>query len=681
MKFLELGSGILRKAKASSEMVLAGMVAAVIAAMIVPLPEWALDLGIALNLVLGVALLVAALQAKEPLKLATFPSLLLFTTLFRLAMNVSSTRLALSEGHAGDIISAFGDFVVRGNFVVGAVIFCILTLVQFLVVAKGAERVAEVSARFTLDAMPGKQMSIDADLRSGTLDAAGAKARRRELERESQLFGAMDGAMKFVKGDVIAGLVIVLINLAGGTLIGMMNLGLPFKEAASTYTLIAIGDGLVSQIPSLCVAIAAGLVVTRVGSEDSSATLGAEIGSQFLGRSSSLWIIAAVCVALAIMPGMPTFVFLGLSALLTAVGFTMRHMATQAQAAAKPAPGATAPGEAPAAKTPPAVGVAPILVDMSTDLAPLVNDGTFVNAELKQVHDQVYQRLGVRLPPVRVRTGALSRAGQYRVLIDEVPAGGGQLAIGTSYVMVPVAQLQEHSVAAVPFVCPITGQTGSRIDNVQAERTTALGLTVRSGRELLRDHLCHLVTRHAATFVGVQEVRTQLDALEAQAPTLVREVLAKVPLALLTDVLRKLVEESVSIRNLRVILDALLSPQAQGDAVALADHCRHALSRQLSHQLAPLDGPLYAFLVDPDVEETLRQAGPRGAVEPTQLASIVEGTRRIANQGQAVLLASPDVRRTLRRLLEGSFPNVAILTYSELDPARTVRPLGKLQFA
>src|SRR4051812_4604087 len=250
---------VLARAKSSSDVVLAVVVASIVGAMIVPLPEWMLDLGIAINLAAALSLLVAALYAKDALKVASFPTLLLITTLFRLAMNVSSTRLALSEGHAGDIIQAFGEFVVRGDYVVGAVIFAILTLVQFLVVAKGAERVAEVSARFTLDAMPGKQMSIDADLRSGAINQAQARQRRRELERESQLFGSMDGAMKFVKGDVIAGLVIVLINLVGGTAIGVLQNGMTAAEAAGTYALISIGDGLVSQIPSLCIAVAAGL--------------------------------------------------------------------------------------------------------------------------------------------------------------------------------------------------------------------------------------------------------------------------------------------------------------------------------------------------------------------------------------------------------------------------------------
>ncbi|MBL8941183.1 MAG: FHIPEP family type III secretion protein, partial [Archangium sp.] len=268
----------LARARTQSDVILAIVMAAIVGSMNEPLPPWVLDVGIAINLAAAAALLVAALYAKDALKVASFPTLLLITTLFRLSMNVSSTRLALSEGHAGEIIQAFGEFVVRGDYVVGAVIFLILTLVQFLVVAKGAERVAEVSARFTLDAMPGKQMSIDADLRAGAITQDQARARRRDLERESQLFGSMDGAMKFVKGDVIAGLVITAVNLIGGIVIGTLQNGMTAAEAAGTYALISIGDGLVSQIPSLCIAVAAGLVVTRVASETEEASLGSDIG-------------------------------------------------------------------------------------------------------------------------------------------------------------------------------------------------------------------------------------------------------------------------------------------------------------------------------------------------------------------------------------------------------------------
>ncbi|HZJ55398.1 MAG TPA: FHIPEP family type III secretion protein, partial [Myxococcaceae bacterium] len=314
----------LRRALASvrrhRELLLPCLVAGILGALVVPLPGWLLDLGLALNLVTAAALLVAALRVTGPLELSAFPTLLLMTTLFRLALNVSSTRLALAEGHAGAVIQAFGEFVVRGDYVVGGVVFAVVTLVQFLVVAKGAERVSEVAARFTLDAMPGKQMAIDADLRAGLIDQGVARERRRSLERESQMFGAMDGAMKFVKGDVLAGLVIVLVNLVGGALVGVLQRGLESQEALSRYALIAIGDGLVSQVPSLCIAVAAGLVVTRVAPGEEGQGLGDDIGVQLFGSRGALLLLAGVAGAFALVPGMPQLTFLGLAGALAALG-------------------------------------------------------------------------------------------------------------------------------------------------------------------------------------------------------------------------------------------------------------------------------------------------------------------------------------------------------------------------
>ncbi|MFL5351267.1 type III secretion system export apparatus subunit SctV [Archangium sp.] len=684
---------ILLRARKSSDVVLAVAMAAVLGALIIPLPPWLLDLGLAINLAAAVALLVAALYAKDALKVTSFPTLLLFTTLFRLALNVSSTRLALAEGHAGEVIQAFGEFVVRGDYVVGAVIFAILTLVQFLVVAKGAERVAEVSARFTLDAMPGKQMSIDADLRAGAIDQAQARRRRRNLERESQMFGAMDGAMKFVKGDVIAGLVIVAVNLLGGICIGILQNGMTIAEAASTYALIAIGDGLVSQIPSLCIAVAAGLVVTRVASEKEDDSLGAEIGSQLFGEAKALWVVAALCVALAAMPGMPHLTFLGLGAALGALAHSLARVKAaaaeedaaeaQAQVEGTPEAGAAARGGpgAPPESTAAPVGVAPLTVDLAPDLTPLAQEqgGAFVHQVLNRVRDEVFYELGVRVPGIRVRTeAAYLPAGSYRILIDEVPAGMGQVQSGALYALAQPEELAFLEVKAEPVMDPSTGKPISRVPAEGRARLELAQVPLRSAGEFIAEHLRSVIRARAAGFLGIQEVQGLLDGLEAQAPALVKEALQKVPLPLLTEVLRKLVEEQVSIRNMRAILEALVAPTTEGDATALAERCRQALYRYLSHKFAP-SGPLFAYLVDPDIEETLRSGGPRGpAPSPERVAEILEGVKRISTGGQTVLLTAPDVRRTLRKLCEGSFPDVAVLTYGELDMNLQIRPLGRL---
>lgn len=667
---------VLSRAKASSDVVLAIVMAMIIGAMIVPLPSWLLDVGLAINLAAAVSLLVAALYAKDALKVATFPTLLLITTLFRLAMNVSSTRLALSEGHAGEIIQAFGEFVVRGDYVVGAVIFAILTLVQFLVVTKGAERVAEVSARFTLDAMPGKQMSIDADLRAGAITQEQARTRRRALERESQLFGSMDGAMKFVKGDVIAGLIITLINLLGGIVIGVLQNGMTAAEAASTYALIAIGDGLVSQIPSLAIAVAAGIVVTRVASEKEDDSLGTDIGSQFFGQYKALFVVAGLCVAFAAMPGMPHFTFLFIAALAILVGLGLRRLrATEAAAPVKKANDRVAPSSQPAKLEEQVHAVAPLMLDLAADLTPLIDEDSqaFVHVDLNSVRERLFLELGVRVPAFRVRTGAPLQVRSYALAVDEVPAGRGQLPEGALFVLGNAADLKAGGVEAIPAQDSLGRALAAVTD--EREALQRKGLQTRSRRELLVDHLALLLKKRAASFLGVQEVQAALTSLEAQSPALVKEALNKVPLPLLTDVLKKLLHEQVSIRNLRAILDALVSPTTEGDASQLAEKCRVALARQISHQFSQ-SGPLFAWLVDPAVEETLRRGG--AAIDPAEAGAIIEGVKRVARQGKGVLLSSPDVRRILRRLIEGAFPEVAVLTFSELDPELQVRPVGRL---
>ncbi len=666
----------LARARASSEVVLALVMAMVVGSLIVPLPEWALDLGIAINLAAALALLVAALSAKSALKVASFPTLLLITTLFRLAMNVSSTRLALSEGHAGDIIQAFGDFVVRGDYVVGAVIFAILTLVQFMVVTKGAERVAEVAARFTLDAMPGKQMSIDADLRAGAITQDEARARRRALERESQMFGSMDGAMKFVKGDVIAGLVITLINLLGGTAIGVLQGGLTAAEALSTYALISIGDGLVSQIPSLCIAVAAGIVVTRVASEREDDGLGTDIGSQFFGQWRALLVVSGLSLALALMPGMPHLTFVVIALLAAGLGLGLRSLAAR-PVDAKPVPTRAAPAPPGPAAT--EVGPARLMLDLSEELTWLTDESqsSFVTVELQAVRDRLLAELGVRLPPFKVRTGARVGAAGWQLSVDEVPAGRASVE-GRLFAMMPPGEIELLGLTgATAAADPATGKAISMVPESERARIEALGVQVRTLGQLIGDHLVGLLKKRASAFIGVHEVQQAVSLLESQSASLVREALGKVPLPLLTDVLKRLVNEQVSVRNLRQILEALVAPSTEGDAAALTERCRAALGRQISHQFAN-GGPLFAWLVDPAIEETLRQSGPAQAIDPGEVGAILNGMKRVARQGKAVLLASPDVRRTLRRLIEGSYPEVAVLTYAELDAELQVRPVGRL---
>lgn len=671
---------ILQRAQKSPDVILAVAVAAILGSMIVPLPEWLLDTGIALNLAASMALLVAALYARDALRVSAFPTLLLFTTLFRLALNVSSTRLALAEGHAGEIIQAFGDFVVRGEYMVGAVIFAILTLVQFLVVAKGAERVAEVSARFTLDAMPGKQMAIDADLRAGAINQAQARSRRRELERESQMFGAMDGAMKFVKGDVIAGLIIVVVNLVGGIAIGVLQNGMTVSDAAANYALIAIGDGLVSQLPSLCITIAAGLVVTRVAPGSEEQSLGSEILVQFFGEPRTLFAVAALCFGLGLIPGMPHATFILLSGGLAAAAYWRKKR--PAVDAEKPATQTAAPASE--AKPSETYGVTPLVLDLSVDMSAVATEeeGALAQRELPAVREALFNELGVRFPGIRVRTQAsyLPKGG-YRFLVDELPCGQGKLQPDACYAPVNPADLAFLQIQAEPVIDPSSGRTVSKVAAAARQKLMAAQVAFSPARVVLLQHVKSLLRKRAASFLGVQEVQQLVTGFEQQAPALVKEALTKVPLPLLTDVLKRLVQEDVSIRNLRVIFEALVAPSTEGDAAALAERCRSALHRYFSHRFAP-SGQLFAYLVDPAIENSLRRHGPGAAgMDPEDVGQILEAARQICAKGNAVVLASPDVRRTLRRLCESVSSEIAVLTYGELDPDLQIRPIGRMAAA
>lgn len=681
------------------DVVLALCVASIVGALVVPLPSWLLDGGLALSLAMGATLLVASLQARDALALAGFPTMLLLTTLFRLALSVSSTRLALTEGEAGEVIRAFGEFAVGGDFVVGMVVFAILTLVQLLVVAKGAERVSEVAARFTLDAMPGKQMSVDADLRSGALTQPEARRRRKALERESQLFGAMDGAMKFVKGDTIAGVVIVLVNLLGGTAVGVLSHGMSAGDAARQYALLAIGDGLVAQIPALCTAVAAGFLVTRVAAEEAAAAdLGSELFEQLLGEPKVAFIVATLLFALAIVPGLPALPFLAMAigaALLGLQKVRSQQRSAEAMARVQAETGVAAPPPTAApsgtASTPTAaqLGVAPLLIDLGTELSAVAQEegNRLTTLELAQLRDALFFDLGVRVPAIRVRQNAphLPPDG-YQVLIDELPAGSGRLTAGRLFTGASAAELTLLGLEALPAVDPITGRKIVSVAREARGQLEALGAVVRSPRELLLTHVAHCIRKQIRHFLGLQAVQTLLDVAEQRAPVLVREATSRVPVAVLAEVLRLLLDEGISVRHLEAVLEALLDPTVPVEANALAERARIGLRRQLTHRHTA-EGRLEALLLDPTVDAGLREGLALSndgvpALAPDQVLGLLDDVKRqLRGKAGAVLLVAPELRRGLRRLLVGHLPEVAVLTFSELDPTVAVRPVGKVCFA
>lgn len=636
-----------------ADIALAALVVVIVGMMIIPLPTFLLDILICLNIAVGVTLLLIAIYVSDALKIATFPTLLLITTLFRLALEVSATRLILLKADAGEVIDAFGNFVVAGNLVVGAVIFTILTLIQFIVISKGSERVAEVGARFTLDAMPGKQMSIDAELRAGHIDHTEARRRRAVLARESQFFGSMDGAMKFVKGDAIAGIVVLLTNIVGGLIIGVAQRGMDVASAAKTYTVLTIGEGLVSQIPALIVSTGAGIIVTRVSSEDEGGHLGRDIGMQILGQPKALAIAAALLGVLAIVPGLPAVPFLLLGVIFGFVAF--RLMKTPADVPGgeliRPAPGSpaargTRTGIKGTPRELPAPMLTPIAVDLSANLASAMtaepDGGRFLLEVVPAMRERFFAETGIAMPAVKLRgpVPALA-AGAYVIRLNEIPMASGD--VGTD----------------------------------------------QTPEEVIGTHLYDLLARYGYEFVGIQESQTLLEGLERSHPALVREVVPKlVSPVLLADVLRRLAEERVSLRSLREILGALAEwAPHERDPVVLTEHVRAALRRQITFKHAGQSGTLEVYLLDPMIEEAIREAihktatGSYLALEPELSRDILKAVVATipAASAEAVVLTAADIRRYVKRLVETELPRTAVLSYQELSPDAKLRPLGRVR--
>ena len=640
-----------------SDLALAGLVVAIVGMMIVPLPTPLLDLLIAVNIAAAVVLLLVAIYVSDALKIATFPTLLLLTTLFRLALEVSATRLILLRADAGEVIRAFGNFVVAGNLVVGAVVFLILTMIQFIVISKGSERVAEVAARFTLDAMPGKQMSIDAELRAGHIGHDEARRRRAALARESQLFGSMDGAMKFVKGDAIAGIVVLAVNIVGGLVIGILQRGMDVATAARTYTVLTIGEGLVSQIPALVISTSAGIIVTRVASEEEGGHLGRDIGMQVMAQPKAIAIAAGLLVLLAIVPGLPGIPFITLAAVLGLIAWRLIRTARTGDATSATtgaAAGATAAGRAQAARAAGEAAPAPVLTPIAVEVAGEVgallgprgpgDAGPFAAEIVPQLRERLFAELGLPLPVVRLRAAVPGLAPTAFVIrLNEVPLGRGDIPRD------------------------VWGDAGARLGEA------VLALVRRYGHELF----------------GLEETQGLLDALERTHPALVREVVPKlISPVLLTDVLRRLVEEGISLRNLRDILGALAewAPQER-DPVALTEHVRVALRRAITYKYAGDAGVLAAYLLDPIVEDAIRDAiqktatGSYLALEPQISRDIIGAVgRALGPEGAtgAVLLTGVEIRRYVRRLVETEHPGLAVLSFQELAPEAQIRPIARI---
>lgn len=677
-----------------NDVVLAILVVSIIGLIVFKIPPWMLDTLLAINLSLGATLLMISMYIPGVLAFSTFPSMLLFTTLFRLALNITATRMILLDAYAGEIINAFGKFVVGGNFVVGAVIFIIILIVQFIVITKGSERVAEVAARFTLDAMPGKQMSIDADMRAGVIDVDQARARRSSLEKENQLYGAMDGAMKFVKGDAIAGLIITAVNIIAGIAIGITQKGFGVMQALKVYGILTIGDGLVTQIPALLISITAGIIVTRVSS-DEKAPLGKEIGTQMLSQPKALIVAGCLIVGLSFIPGFPRpqFLILALVVLSLAFAVTVRKKAPKG-----PKPLSLkgdmeregAEGEAPKEAIEEAFSVTvPLMLDISTSIQNSI-DPEELNKQLINIRKALYHDLGAPFPGIHLRLNDGLATGNYRIMIQEVPVSEGTL----KYKHLLVREDPENlDILGIPYVEEPSFLPNIRsiwvADNLQKKLDDSK-IPYMTTSEILSYHISFVLKKYSGDFVGIQETKFLLEKMEATFPEIVREVQRVLPIQKIAEVFQRMVQEDISIRNLRTLLQALIDwGQKEKDPVLLTEYARAALKRYISYKFSGGKNILAVYLLDPNTEETIRKAvrqtsgGNYLALDPQTAKEFVNAVKEEVGDlskttEKPVLLTSMDIRRYVRKLIEMELYELPVLSHQELTEEITIQPLGKI---
>lgn len=669
----------------------------ILLAMLVPIPPLLLDLLLAANITIALLIFVISLYILRPLDLSVFPSLLLVLTLFRLSLNVASTRLVLLHGNegaaaAGRIINAFGSFVVGGSYIVGAVVFAILAVIQFMVITKGAGRIAEVSARFTLDAMPGKQLSIDAELNAGLINEQEARARRLEISREADFYGAMDGASKFVRGDAIAGMIIIAINILGGLAIGVLQNGMDLMGALQTYTLLTVGDGLVAQIPALTISTAAGIVMTRAASE---AELSSTLGRQILFYPKPLGITAGVLLFVGLIPGMPFFPFFMVAAVIGTVAYS--------RVKAGPSGGGRRAGDegedVPSAPSGPEKVETLLPLDLLTlevgyGLIPLVDasQGGDLLDRIKLIRRQFAIDMGFVVPPVRIRDNLALRPNSYSVKMKGVEVAQGEVLVGHFLAMDPGTA--QEPVDGIETQEPTFGLPARWINAALKERAQVLGYTVVDPSSVVATHLSEVIRREARELVGRQEVQALLDHLKQTHPALVEGIIpTQLSLGAVQRVLQGLLMEGVSIRDLPTILEALADyvPYTK-DPILLTEHARQALAKSICRSLMAPDGGLAVLTLGPSMEQTLAEAIIQNdqesylALEPRLAQKVVEAVAKGVEQclpllGQPVFLCTAAVRPHLRRLIERYLPQVTVLSYNEIGPRVSVKVLRTVELS
>jgi flagellar biosynthesis protein FlhA len=658
----------------------------VLVMLVLPLPPLVLDLLFTFNIALALVVLMTAVYTKKALDFAAFPTVLLLTTLMRLSLNVASTRAVLMDGHtgpdaAGKVIEAFGHFVIGGNFAVGLIVFAILVVINFVVVTKGAGRIAEVAARFTLDAMPGKQMAIDADLNAGIIDDKEARRRRGEVALEADFYGAMDGASKFVRGDAIAGILILVINVIGGIVIGTLSHHMALADAANNYVLLSVGDGLVATIPALVISIAAGMIVSRVGKEEED--IGGQMLGQMLSMPRALGITAAIMAVLGVIPGMPWHVFLLLAAAAGYGAWWLHQREARAAAAAPVAPADEAQSAAQEASWDDIVPVDVLALEVGYRLIPLVDksvDGELLR-RIKAIRRKFAQDVGFLPPPVHIRDNLELKPSGYRVLLKGVVVGEGEGFSGMFLAINPGGVTQ--TVPGTPAKDPAFGLPAVWIEPRTRESAQVLGYTVVDCATVIATHINHLLLTHAGQLLGRQELQALLDHMGKYAGKLIDDVVPKlIPMATLQKVLASLLDEGVHIRDMRTIIETLADVGSRStDPVELTAHVRAALRASIVQSLFGNTQELAVVALDPELEKVLLQSlttSGETAIEPGLVDLLQRGAaaaaQRQEDMGLAATLLVPDrLRVPLARLLKRAAPRLRVLGHAEVPDTSTLR--------
>ncbi|MEN6358120.1 MAG: flagellar biosynthesis protein FlhA [Armatimonadota bacterium] len=674
-----------------SDVMIAGVAVMIVGMMILPLPHWVLDMLLCANIALALSILLVSMYTSEPLQFSSFPSLLLMTTLFRLSLNISATRLILLHADAGAVISAFGSVVVGGNYVVGIVVFIILIIIQFVVITNGAGRVAEVAARFTLDAMPGKQMAIDADLNAGIIDEKEAQRRRKNVGREADFYGAMDGATKFVRGDAIAAIIMIIVNILGGFAVGIAQHGMDIMQALQTYTLLTVGEGLVTQIPALLISTATGLMVTKNGSEKS---LGLELMTQIFSRPKAIAITATVFGVLVIVPGMPKIPLLSAAGLagLVAYFLAQNEKQTAIDAAKAKALKAAAPAPTNPESMTDLIGVDPLALEVGYGLIPLADpkQGGELLDRITMIRKQAVMDMGVLVPAIRVRDNVQLGANEYVLKLRGTEIARGEVFLNQYLAMNPGGATEKLN--GIDTVEPAFNLPATWISESQKMFAEVAGYTVVDPTTVLVTHLTELVRKHAAQLLTRQETQQLIDAAKEEAPTVVSELIPEVMgVGDVQKVLQNLLAERVSIRDIVAILESLADfAGATKDTDILTEYTRQRLALAICRQHQGPDGKISVFGLHPSVEQiitdNIRQTelGARLILDPSLVQELLSAIRvqveNLTERGfTPIALCSPRTRMHLRGLVEQSFSNLTVLSYAEIAPDINVDSIGMVK--